>query len=428
MSLQRTLSQSSLESFTDSDDSYESACFFHSPLFTQKVQELILDISLHTEELVLEANKLIHRLSKTPEDEYRYDESKPGVKLHAILRELIDHAKSCGGTRGRRYAACAVVACSIDNKQDSTRTLQLLQELGQTWLSHFLFVFRVNASDSAQLDASLIHSGDSTPTLKHMHMPSNISQGHIDAEAFRSELLKRQGYRCPLSNQPDVSLPDMSNTDANHSVNLIGCHIFKRGVAAFKYEPKLPHEVAMYRSALCTFDILRHYADIPVETVEALGDFIDGPSNGIAMQYDAHYGFDTFLWSLQETEMVNTHKIIYHSGLGHGLPHRPEFVTFVDHSIDPTPPPAKRARTLGGAGNDAAVPPRGIDLPNPLFLRIHAAIAGILHASGAGKFLDELIVDSGHGESVGPVTCGDDMYTWVLKAGLAGAMRKLQVA
>ena len=35
---------------------------------------------------------------------------------------------------------------------------------------------------------------------------------------------------------------------------------------------------------------------------------------------------------------------------------------------------------------------RSIDLPNPCYIAIHAAIAGVLHMSGAGKFFDELLV------------------------------------
>ncbi len=34
---------------------------------------------------------------------------------------------------------------------------------------------------------------------------------------------------------------------------------------------------------------------------------------------------------------------------------------------------------------------RTISLPNPHYIAIHAAIAGILHMSGAGKFFDELL-------------------------------------
>jgi hypothetical protein len=40
-----------------------------------------------------------------------------------------------------------------------------------------------------------------------------------------------------------------------------------------------------------------------------------------------------------------------------------------------------------------------VTLPDPLYIRIHAAIAGVLHMSGAGKFLDELFEKFNEGGS-----------------------------
>jgi hypothetical protein len=56
-----------------------------------------------------------------------------------------------------------------------------------------------------------------------------------------------------------------------------------------------------------------------------------------------------------------------------------EPVVFVDRSSDFTVPANNRKRV------------RSISLPDPEFIRIHAAIAGILNMSGAGKFFDELL-------------------------------------
>ena len=52
-----------------------------------------------------------------------------------------------------------------------------------------------------------------------------------------------------------------------------------------------------------TFDILRNYADLPINSIEDIEQVIDAPSNGIALQSDAHKGFDKFKWSLKETEV-----------------------------------------------------------------------------------------------------------------------------
>ena len=63
-----------------------------------------------------------------------------------------------------------------------------------------------------------------------------------------------------------------------------------------------------------------------------------------------------------------------------GLLRTPETnrVTFVDHSNDfPSGSSCKGNRTF--------------DLPNPQYIAIHAAIAGVLNMSGAGRSFDELL-------------------------------------
>ena len=59
-------------------------------------------------------------------------------------------------------------------------------------------------------------------------------------------------------------------------------------------------------------------------------------------------------------------------------------VTFVDHSEDFT------------QGSGSPKKNRSIDLPNPRYIATHAAIAGVLNTSGAGKFFDELLVKYKH--------------------------------
>ena len=61
-----------------------------------------------------------------------------------------------------------------------------------------------------------------------------------------------------------------------------------------------------YLSALRTFDILRNYAAMPVESIEDIARIIDDPSNGMMLQIDARDGFDEFLWSLKATDVRET--------------------------------------------------------------------------------------------------------------------------
>jgi hypothetical protein len=58
-----------------------------------------------------------------------------------------------------------------------------------------------------------------------------------------------------------------------------------------------------YLSALTTFDILRNYADLPIKSIEEIANVIENPSNGFALESNAHNGFDNFTWSLKETNV-----------------------------------------------------------------------------------------------------------------------------
>lgn len=60
----------------------------------------------------------------------------------------------------------------------------------------------------------------------------------------------------------------------------------------------------------------------------------------------------------------------------------------------------------------------GIDLPSAKFIAIHAAIAEILHMSGAGRFLDELFKKFGDGGGSSPVRCWEDLENMIRDAKL----------
>ena len=59
-------------------------------------------------------------------------------------------------------------------------------------------------------------------------------------------------------------------------------------------------------SALTTFHFLRNYAALPVDTLADFAKIIDDPSNGMALQSDAHQGFNNFAWSLKEVKDVSS--------------------------------------------------------------------------------------------------------------------------
>jgi hypothetical protein len=95
-------------------------------------------------------------------------------------------------------------------------------------------------------------------------------------------------------------------------------------------------------------------------------------------------------------QIPNAYDIVYH-GKRYGLVIRqPDRITFTDHSslyALPSSPPRKKQRSTrsGNAGSEMQRDQVGIPLPNPCFFRIHPAIAGVLHMSGAGGGLDAAV-------------------------------------
>jgi len=84
--------------------------------------------------------------------------------------------------------------------------------------------------------------------------------------------------------------------------------------------------------------------------------------------------------------------VIYNHEGAHGLTADGQKAIFTDHSDDfgePSSPARKRLRS--GPASLA----RGFDLPNPLCVGVHAAIAGVLHMSGAGDSIKQALDRAG---------------------------------
>lgn len=89
-------------------------------------------------------------------------------------------------------------------------------------------------------------------------------------------------------------------------------------------------------------------------------------------------------------------------------------ITFADHSDD-FPDRNDKKRTA---------PP--VNLPDPCYIAIHAAVAGVLHMSGAGKFFDELLGDfKDDDDKVSAVRCWSDLECLMEEVILREAVHQL---
>ncbi|PPQ92957.1 hypothetical protein CVT25_000220 [Psilocybe cyanescens] len=293
------------------------------------------------QELADKAETIIkEKFASHPSSIYKYkkDFKEISVGLDKIMLAMLACADEGGGESGKRYVACAILACSKQKDK-----MEALQALGTTWLTHLLFVFKTTRGHGNQPNET---PGMATPTIDETttHLREGVSNR---AKSFRSDVLLRDGYTYVLTGFEDESHPQSSYDTPR--VRLNGAHILSRAICQFD------DSKSQYNSAVTTFDILVNFTRIPVKNLEELHERIDDADNGIILEHNAQDGFDNFEWCMKQTETEH-----------------------VDRSND-FPSSSTRKRN------------RSIDLPNPLYIHIHATIAGVLNMSGAGKFFDELL-------------------------------------
>ncbi|KAF8076877.1 hypothetical protein FPV67DRAFT_1473008, partial [Lyophyllum atratum] len=291
---------------------------------------------------------------------YKKDSEEISAELDKVMIAMLACAEECGGESGKRYVASAILTCS--GEED---VVAALAALGTTWLTHLLFIFKT----SNKLNKTT--SGFATPTVDKTatHLLEGVGNRK---KSFRDDLLMRDGYTCVLTGYQDSSHP--KRAQGIPKVPLVGAHILRRAIGEFDKD----HNSKSFKSAVTTFDILVNFTRLPVQTLEELHDKLDHPSNGLTLQHDAHDAFDDFNWCLKETAKEHVYDLRIFKD--EGILRQPEDnrISFEDHSNDFLPDSTRKRKAP-------------VDLPDPHNIAIHAAIAGILNMSGAGRFFDELL-------------------------------------
>ncbi|KAF5378139.1 hypothetical protein D9615_007526 [Tricholomella constricta] len=367
--LDSTRSKSSL---TSSFAFFPSIISLRSGVFTEAVNNLKTS-STPLPRLVETATALISTIAAHErKNVFEYNGFK--LELHAVLQAMLDNAESCGGQDSKRYTASAICLCTIVlDDPDNGNTLYMLRELAITWVTHLLFVCLIAASFSTRKD--------NTPSFGSMK--SDWSDG---SATLREQLLQREGRRCVVSGLEERS-----------SFFLHGCHIINlpRAIAISVSDSQREVEgdqdadadVDVHSSdAMTTFDIFQNYTNLSREAIRGLeDDDFNDPSNGILLEFNARYGFRHYQWCLQETEVPGRYRVRVYGSV-HGLINLDptnRFVEVKDHSEEILQRVSDQVKCKRR---------REVPLPSPRYLRIHATIARVLYTSGAGSFLDDLLM------------------------------------
>ncbi|TDL24181.1 hypothetical protein BD410DRAFT_786266 [Rickenella mellea] len=265
----------------------------------------------------------------------RYIEAAP------ILEAMLEYSVMAGGVDGQRYTACAINTC-----HHSVHGCQLLLNLAEMWLNYFLYPFK-----RASRIPSEPPSENTTPDSEDPAGCLALAPGNRTDVADR--LLQRDGGRCVITKLPSTkSLPPGFRGKASVTES---AHFIRRSLCVNKYASSV------------TWDIVRHYTHMSANTIDEISWWIDEPENGMTLDIGAHRTFDELEWCLIPQE-PNTYKIKHFTEV-RVFDAPSETVVFVDRSE----------------------PPHSIPLPNREFVALHAAVAHVLHMSGAAVVIDEIL-------------------------------------
>ncbi|TFK59679.1 hypothetical protein BDN72DRAFT_965974 [Pluteus cervinus] len=307
-------------------------------------------------ELEAKANTLINKLACDQKDVYEV--VKSSLRLHRVLKAMLDNAKSFDGETSLKYVAEAICGCSR-TEGGIDHTLENLEGLAMTWLTHFLFPFKSAHSRKTQKNK--------TPTLGEMRdMVGGDFKNQDRLGKQRKLVLARDGHQCLVTGRIADTHPAVMRNPGTEFYNLQCAHILQRAVADIK---KPGTDIFDSSSSLC-FDILRNYCGLSEDWIKNLDAFIDYPINGFMLGIALRASFDKFKWTLIPAEGDNKYQV-KQLDVGAELEGRNGLVIeFKDHRRE-------SARLRG----EKPLPP-AIPLPDPLFFKIHAAVGGILKTSG----------------------------------------------
>ncbi|KAI0731170.1 hypothetical protein C8Q76DRAFT_793256 [Earliella scabrosa] len=279
------------------------------------------------------------------------------------VRNLVNAMFACadepGLDGGKRYVAAAVCACAIEadkldaDGEDKEEALAWsLQALASTWASYLLWPFFARRSVYVETSSDSEDSGIATPTQDDV-AASGMNKDSRCKRNLRNLVFQRDGFKCVMTGCFDVLMRHLK--------------LAPQGSRFDKLE---------YRLVSGTSDILRHYCQLPSKYLDT-PELLDTPQNAFSLIPHFHRAWDAFHWCLHPTAVANCYAMkIYNPSAVHtdlyGIPTDYEF-RFKDHSNNAS---GKLPRNAGAVS---------VDPPDPDLLRLHAALAGVFHSTGAAR-------------------------------------------
>ncbi|CAA7270373.1 unnamed protein product [Cyclocybe aegerita] len=357
------------------------------------------------------AKDIIKKLEENTANIFKPSATATSLQLHRVLQAMLTCTEDIKMPPQRLvYVIKAILTCSKRAEEGDRggplrheELVKNLRALAVTWVTHFLFPFKASPRTYAQ-QASEIFSDIATPTYERTadNMPTrSIGRRTLDMDT----VLRRDGYTCVITGIVDSRRPvDPGVT------RLEVAHVLRRAVGGQSHRETDPS----FRPAAATFDILRNYTRLPDDYLWNMEDHIDHPSNAITLGADAHILFDQYRIRLLPTATEHTYTLDWFDKLRVA-----DFLSGL--------------RKLGGR-NLAVVfrnrTPHGYayNMPDPIFIGIHATVAGVLDISGAAEFIDNLIDKHPPSGSSKPASSWSDMEELISLHEVVTELQRLSVS
>ncbi|KAM5539553.1 hypothetical protein V8D89_006662 [Ganoderma adspersum] len=363
-----------------------------------------------------------------------------GFTVRNVVKAVYDTAEDLGldrlgsGSGGRRYVAAAICACAaeadasaaveakaeLEEKDFGEAVASGLQRLASTWAAFLLWPFYVHGWQMKRVKYPDGHpsSGLATPPwfseatlLDELKLPKSSQNGNNPRLiTFDTQVLSRDGYRCVLSGFVDhghyerlrragcTDLPGGDQDDLKPAI------FFKRSLTVYSSPSGSEHGRDEFDSMAVTLEILQHYCGLGREYVDDAA-LMEAPRNAIAVTVHFQTRFEYLTLCLKPTPTPHCYDVVdYVPRFNHlkryGVPAQITFKTAASSaSTSPLRPPSAQspseaARVPVTTSTDVDPDPdpdsdSELELelePDPELIRIHAALAGVLHLSGAFKF------------------------------------------
>ncbi|KAF8576875.1 hypothetical protein K439DRAFT_1535943 [Ramaria rubella] len=323
-----------------------SALSLLSSDFSDKTHVMMNNTRVDTEQFVREARQRLETMKSKSRRLERVPSSLEFIDVdpHKVLFTMLDYAPT---DNGRRYVACAILACEgeLDEQVD----------LANTWLRYLLLPIKGNSDQRAKFNPS----ENATPTLDHT----------------QQAVIQRDGFQCVVTGCHD----DNSREDLRPRAFLEAAHIVKRALAVFR-----PDQL---QCASVTWEIIRQYTHWSESKLATMMGLTDSPQNGLMMELNYHRAWDKLHWTLAPVVSENgilvpdTYRIKALRSIPDIIAHK-DIITFRDYSV------TDEVYWKKDAEKQFQKVQYGVPLPDREFIAFHHAIAHVLHMSGAGDAID----------------------------------------